>query len=61
MAGTGSIAERLGGWSVRHRMVAILGWLLFVVLAGLGAACPRSPVGSPARSLSVDGGLTMRE
>ena len=38
MAGTGSIAERLGGWSVRHRMVAILGWLLFVVLAGLGAA-----------------------
>jgi putative drug exporter of the RND superfamily len=33
-----NIAATLGGWSVRHRWVAIVGWLLFVVLAGAGAA-----------------------
>jgi RND superfamily putative drug exporter len=27
------LAARLGGWSTRHRKAAILGWLLFVVLA----------------------------
>jgi uncharacterized membrane protein YdfJ with MMPL/SSD domain len=26
-----SIASRLGGWSVRHRKTAIIGWLLFVI------------------------------
>ena len=33
-----NIAAALGGWSVRHRWVAIVGWLLLVVLAGAGAA-----------------------
>ena len=28
-----SIAARLGGWSVRHRKTAIIGWLLFVIAA----------------------------
>lgn len=28
-----NIAATLGGWSARHRTAAILGWLLFVVLA----------------------------
>ncbi len=28
-----NLAATLGGWSARHRMTAILGWLLFVVLA----------------------------
>ncbi|WP_079132035.1 MMPL family transporter [Streptomyces nanshensis] len=27
------LAARLGGWSTRHRRTAVLGWLLFVVLA----------------------------
>ena len=30
-----SFAARLGGWSVRHRRTAIIGWLLLVVLASL--------------------------
>jgi RND superfamily putative drug exporter len=30
-------AAALGGWSVRHRTTAIAGWLLFVVVAALGA------------------------
>ncbi|SFO22682.1 putative drug exporter of the RND superfamily [Actinomadura madurae] len=34
-----NLAAALGGWSARHRMTAILGWLLFVVLASvLGGA-----------------------
>ncbi|CND44900.1 Putative membrane protein%2C MmpL [Mycobacterium tuberculosis] len=34
-----NLAATLGGWSARHRMTAILGWLLFVVLASvLGGA-----------------------
>jgi RND superfamily putative drug exporter len=36
--GRANIAARLGGWSVRHRVLAIVGWLLFVVLAAFGAA-----------------------
>ncbi len=32
---THDIAARLGGWSARHRAVAIAGWLLFVVAAML--------------------------
>ena len=28
-----SIAAVIGGWSVRHRVVAIVGWVAFVVLA----------------------------
>ncbi|QXJ23247.1 MMPL family transporter [Actinomadura graeca] len=30
-----NLAAVLGGWSARHRMAAILGWLLFVVLASV--------------------------
>jgi uncharacterized membrane protein YdfJ with MMPL/SSD domain len=30
-----SIASRLGGWSVRHRKTAIIGWLLFVIAASM--------------------------
>jgi uncharacterized membrane protein YdfJ with MMPL/SSD domain len=30
-----SIAARLGGWSVRHRKTAIIGWLLFVIAASM--------------------------
>ncbi|TDC81196.1 MMPL family transporter, partial [Actinomadura sp. 7K507] len=35
-----NLAATLGGWSARHRLAAILGWLVFVVLATLlgGAA-----------------------
>jgi uncharacterized membrane protein YdfJ with MMPL/SSD domain len=29
----GNIAGRIGRWSVRHRKIAILGWLLFVIAA----------------------------
>src|SRR5262245_35657975 len=39
MAGTRNLAARLGGWSARHRAVAILGWLVMVVaLTFVGAA-----------------------
>ncbi|WP_067449992.1 MMPL family transporter [Actinomadura macra] len=30
-----NLAATLGGWSARHRLTAILGWLLFVVLASV--------------------------
>jgi RND superfamily putative drug exporter len=30
-----SIAARLGGWSVRHRKTAIIGWLVFVIAASV--------------------------
>jgi uncharacterized membrane protein YdfJ with MMPL/SSD domain len=33
MAGRQGIAAVIGGWSVRHRAVAIVGWLLFVAVA----------------------------
>jgi uncharacterized membrane protein YdfJ with MMPL/SSD domain len=33
-----SIAARLGGWSVRHRKTAIVGWLLFVIAASVVGA-----------------------
>jgi putative drug exporter of the RND superfamily len=34
-----NLAAALGGWSARHRLTAVLGWLLFVVLASvLGGA-----------------------
>jgi RND superfamily putative drug exporter len=36
--GKANVAATLGGWSVRHRAIAICGWLLFVVVASLGAA-----------------------
>lgn len=29
------VAARIGGWSARHRKTAVLGWLLFVVIATL--------------------------
>ena len=30
-----NLAARLGGWSARHRKTAIIGWLLFVVVASV--------------------------
>ena len=33
-----SIAARLGGWSVRHRRAAIVGWLVFVIVASVAGA-----------------------
>src|SRR4051812_3988961 len=33
MAEKQGIAAVIGGWSVRHRVIAIVGWLGFVVLA----------------------------
>jgi uncharacterized membrane protein YdfJ with MMPL/SSD domain len=33
-----SIAARLGGWSVRHRKTAIIGWLVFVIVASVAGA-----------------------
>ncbi|HXL93605.1 MAG TPA: MMPL family transporter [Streptosporangiaceae bacterium] len=33
-----NIAARLGGWSIRHRMLAILAWSLFVVIASLAGS-----------------------
>src|SRR5689334_6424330 len=28
-----NIAATIGGWSVRHRMLAVVGWVLFVAVA----------------------------
>jgi uncharacterized membrane protein YdfJ with MMPL/SSD domain len=33
-----NVAATLGGWSVRHRGLAIAGWLVFVAIAAFGAA-----------------------
>src|SRR5262245_29716030 len=33
-----TFAARLGGWSVRHRKTAVLGWLVFVLAAAFGTA-----------------------
>jgi RND superfamily putative drug exporter len=33
VVGRRNLAEALGGWSVRHRKSAVLGWLLLVVTA----------------------------
>jgi len=39
MAGLPNIAATLGGWSARHRLVAISGWLVLVIgLTLLGSA-----------------------
>jgi putative drug exporter of the RND superfamily len=53
-------AALLGGWSVRHRKTAIFGWLLFVVLAGLGAELGQKQMtvdeyatGDPARAVQI--------
>ena len=38
MAAKQGIAAVIGGWSVRHRVVAVLGWVAFVVVAaGIGS------------------------
>ena len=34
-SGSRNLAAAIGGWSVRHRMVAILGWVVFVVVASV--------------------------
>ncbi len=33
MTRNGNLAATVGGWSVRHRMIAIIGWVAFVVAA----------------------------
>jgi uncharacterized membrane protein YdfJ with MMPL/SSD domain len=33
LEGTSNLAARAGRWSARHRATAIIGWLVFVVLA----------------------------
>ena len=39
MEGTRNVAARAGAWSARHRAKAILGWVVFVVLAvGIGSS-----------------------
>jgi uncharacterized membrane protein YdfJ with MMPL/SSD domain len=38
MRGRGNVAAILGGWSVRHRVIAMTGWLVFVVVAGFAAS-----------------------
>ena len=35
MAHQANLAASLGGWSARHRIIAIVGWLLLVVVAML--------------------------
>ncbi|GAA3758121.1 MMPL family transporter [Plantactinospora mayteni] len=32
-SGKGNLAARIAGWSARHRRIAVLGWLLFVIAA----------------------------
>jgi heme transporter len=67
-AKTNGLAARLGGWSTRHRKTAILGWLLFVVLAAVVGgssgfnAMSESEIGSGdskrAAEILEDAGLT---
>ena len=33
MNGRRNIASAVGGWSVRHRAIAIVGWVVFVAVA----------------------------
>ena len=37
MSNKGNIAARAGRWSAQHRKTAIIGWLVFVILAFGGA------------------------
>ncbi|GIJ71655.1 MMPL family transporter [Virgisporangium ochraceum] len=63
-----NIAAAVGGWSVRHRVVAIVGWLLLVVVATvIGSAAGQRQMtvdeyaqGDSARAMRVldDAGLT---
>jgi RND superfamily putative drug exporter len=39
----GPLVERVAGWSVRHRAVAVLGWLALVVVAVLSSALMPGP------------------
>lgn len=41
-----NLAARLGGWSARHRLTAIAGWLVLVAVAML--------VATPSAGLSID-------
>ncbi|MFF4674439.1 MMPL family transporter [Streptomyces sp. NPDC001279] len=41
--GEGAIVERIAGWSIRHRALAIGGWLALVVVAVLGSALVSGP------------------
>ena len=55
------VAATVGGWSVRHRLVAIVGWVLFVGLAmAVGSAAGQQHMsedeyakGDSARALQI--------
>ena len=50
MAGLPNIAATLGGWSARHRLVAISGWLVLVIgLTLLGSAVGQVTMTAPAQ------------
>jgi uncharacterized membrane protein YdfJ with MMPL/SSD domain len=61
ISGRRNVAARLGGWSVRHRMTAVFGWLVFVVAAAVvGTAAGQRQMtqdeyaaGDSARALAV--------
>jgi RND superfamily putative drug exporter len=69
MPGRRNVAAAVGGWSVRHRMVAILGWVVFVALAALlGSASGQQHMsedeyakGDSARAMRIldDAGLSV--
>ncbi|HEX8207272.1 MAG TPA: MMPL family transporter, partial [Solirubrobacteraceae bacterium] len=53
---TSNIASRAGRWSARHRRKAIVGWLLFVVLAvGIGGAVGTQTLGSYEKGTGESG------
>jgi RND superfamily putative drug exporter len=56
MPSTNNIAARAGRWSARHRRRAIVGWLLFVVLAvGIGGAVGTQTLGSYEKGTGESG------
>ena len=53
---TANIASRAGRWSARHRRQAIVGWLVFVVLAvGIGGAVGTKTLGSYEKGTGESG------
>ena len=39
-----NLAASIGGWSVRHRVTAVVGWLLFVAIAmAIGSMAGQRP------------------
>jgi putative drug exporter of the RND superfamily len=46
-----NLAARLGGWSARHRLAAVSGWLLLVVVTMLiGSLAGQVPGGDQPRA-----------